>query len=206
MLSRMKQQILLLDLGQTLVRFDWNEAACRFKGKSSSLDPFSVELLAARCKYLEYELGRIGSKEFFFELRRALGFDGTLEEVEEIFCAIFKPWPEREKVLAELQDRFVVAIVSNTCAAHVAYLERALPWLSDIPHRFYSFRIGERKPLPGFYLSVLSQLQCRPWHAVLVDDRPDNCAGALKVGIPALCVSPEDCLRRALSQAGVFLG
>ncbi|WP_174582540.1 HAD family hydrolase [Candidatus Methylacidithermus pantelleriae] len=198
-----RRPFLLLDLGQTLVRFDWKEAAQRFTQRTTRPVDLTVEFLCQRCLYVEYELGRVGSREFFFELRRATGFDGTLEEVEEIFCSIFSPWPEREAILAKLLPRFTIAIVSNTSPAHAFYLEKTLPWLSRLPHRFYSFQLGHRKPSSHFYLAVLSQLGCRPWHTILVDDRPENCVGAQKVGIPAVCVSPEECLGEVLARSGL---
>jgi putative hydrolase of the HAD superfamily len=78
-----------------------------------------------------------------------------------------------------------VALLSNAPAGLAAAIDR-LAWMEPVRRRFYSCRLGVAKPDPRAYWAVLEQLGADPGEAFFVDDRPDNVAGAERVGIPSM--------------------
>jgi putative hydrolase of the HAD superfamily len=78
-----------------------------------------------------------------------------------------------------------VALLSNAPAGLASAIDR-LAWMKPVQRRFYSCRLGFAKPDPRAYLAVLEQLGADPGEAFFVDDRPDNVAGAQRVGIPSM--------------------
>lgn len=55
---------------------------------------------------------------------------------------------------------------------------------------------GFVKPHPSAFLHIAEQLGCTPQECVMIDDSPDNCAGAEAVGMKSiLYTSNEQCYR-----------
>jgi putative hydrolase of the HAD superfamily len=117
---------------------------------------------------------------------RPLGADqvARLEELDQASWS--HPDPAALALVKQLLDggaRF--ALLSNAPAGLAAAIDQ-LAWMEPVQRRFYSCRLGVAKPDPRAYRAVLEQLGADPGEAFFVDDRPDNVAGAERVGIPSM--------------------
>ena len=82
--------VVVFDLGRVLVDFDYSIAASRIAAQSR-LSAAEVGVLVAESSLIvDYELGRIGRREFFEQVCRATGFRGTIDEFVGFFD-IFTP-------------------------------------------------------------------------------------------------------------------
>ena len=78
------------------------------------------------------------------------------------------------------------------------HLERFMDW------RFVSCRTGVRKPDPQAYLIPSKTLEVSPKQCLFIDDRADNCAAAIAVGMSAIQYRSTEQLREELTQYGVL--
>jgi putative hydrolase of the HAD superfamily len=78
-----------------------------------------------------------------------------------------------------------LALLSNAPASLADAID-TWEWMGFVPRRYYSCRLGATKPDPVAYRGVLEDLGAEPADVTLVDDRPENVAGAREVGLRAL--------------------
>ncbi|MGB7263918.1 MAG: HAD family phosphatase [Terracidiphilus sp.] len=64
--------------------------------------------------------------------------------------------------------------------------------------------VGLRKPEPAMYRRALDILGSKPYRTLFIDDREENVAGALAVGIRAIRFTGAESLRRELESVGVL--
>jgi putative hydrolase of the HAD superfamily len=194
----------LLDLGQTVVRFDWRRALAALH-KLGARAHLNVAEFADDPLFHDFESGRITPEPFFIELGRRIGCPAPWTVLEEAYSDIFIPWPERENLMPRLAPHYRLAAASNTCISHINWLAPRSTVLNHFHERFYSYELGERKPNARFYEMILEKLGASADNCLFVDDRHDNIQGAGAVGIRVLHVSPEEDLGERLKQVGVRL-
>jgi putative hydrolase of the HAD superfamily len=78
-----------------------------------------------------------------------------------------------------------LALLSNAPASLADAID-SWDWMSLVPRRFYSCRLGTTKPDPAAYRGVLDALGAEPADVTFVDDRAENIAGAAALGMRAL--------------------
>ncbi len=69
---------------------------------------------------------------------------------------------------------------------------------------FSSCYVGLRKPEPAMYRRAIDILGCAPQRILFIDDREENVAGAVAVGIKAVQFTGEETLRAELKDLGVL--
>jgi putative hydrolase of the HAD superfamily len=133
-----------------------------------------------------FDLGEEAGPYWSAVAGRPLGAD-RVARLEDLDHASWShPDPATLALLERLLDGgATVALLSNAPAGLAAAIDR-LPWMEPVGRRFYSCRLGVAKPDPRAYRAVLEQLGADPGEAFFVDDRPDNVAGAQRVGIPSM--------------------
>ena len=97
-----------------------------------------------------------------------------------------RPYGETLEIARRLADGGARLALLSNCPEPMAVAIDAMSWTDLIPRRFYSCRLGVTKPDPAIFETVLAQLGAAPADVTLVDDRPDNVAGAAAAGLRAL--------------------
>ena len=85
--------IVVFDLGKVLVDFDYSIAARKVAAHSARAVEHLRSFLESSPLLVQYETGRLTRGEFFAEICRATGFQGTLAEFGEFFADIFTAIP-----------------------------------------------------------------------------------------------------------------
>jgi putative hydrolase of the HAD superfamily len=133
-----------------------------------------------------FDLGEEAGPYWSAVAGRPLGAD-QVARLEDLDHA---SWSHPDPATLALVERLIdggttVALLSNAPSGLAAAIDR-LAWMEPVRPRFYSSRIGVAKPDPRAYRAVLEQLGADAGEAFFVDDRPDNVAGAERVGIPSM--------------------
>ncbi|MGY4102081.1 HAD family hydrolase [Nocardia sp. R16R-3T] len=84
--------------------------------------------------------------------------------------------------LAQLRERFVVALLSDSTDILVADLER-FGVDTAFDHIFVSAHLGMTKPAPALYRHAATAMGVSPARILVVDDLPVNLPGARSVGM-----------------------
>jgi putative hydrolase of the HAD superfamily len=96
--------------------------------------------------------------------------------------------PDADTILL-LEDLFAagvaLAVLSNAPSSMGRLIE-SQDWAGRFRHLVFSGDLGIAKPDPGIYRELLGRLQAEASEVAFLDDRADNIAGALAVGIHGL--------------------
>jgi HAD superfamily hydrolase (TIGR01509 family) len=191
--------ILLLDVLDTLVH-----------------DPFFVEvpahfgtslpeLLAAKHPrtWIDFELGHIDEATLaarYFADGRPL----DVAALRACMSAAYRFLPGIEPLLAALHERGVAMHVLSNYPVWWSLIEERVGLARYAAWSFVSCRTGLRKPDPAAFEGAARALGVAPEECLLIDDRPDNCDAARRLGMAALRFIDAAQLREALVERGLL--
>jgi len=163
------------------------------------------ELLALKhpSAWLEFELGRLSETEFLERFFR----DGRRFDHAAFRAAVFGAYrwlPGMEELVGELaRAGFALHALSNYPLWYRA-LEARLGLSRHLAWSFVSCDTGLRKPDPEAFRHAARSLGVAPGECLLIDDRPENCAAAEALGLPAVRFTGAAALRNELVRRGLF--
>ena len=171
----MKPKAVVFDLGKVLLHFDWTRAAQKLARQSSMPADAMLMSLDYTHEVIQYELGKISSREFFAHAREAIGFTGTFEDFAPAFSDIFSEIPEIISLHAELRQRRVPTFIfSNTNELAAAHVRAHYPFFNHFTDYIFSFEHGAMKPDAKLYEVVERLSGCRGAELLYIDDLPKN--------------------------------
>ena len=191
------------DLGKVLLDFDWVSVCKRSTALCDGGEQRIIEWFTETPHVYDYERGRLTTPEFFELARTGLGFRGGFDQFRAFWSDIFEEIPESVAIVRALKGRLPVALLSNTNDMHISWAEQKFPFMRLFDAKVFSCREGLAKPDAEIYLRALRKLDVRPAEAFFTDDREDNVAGALAVGMDALLFTGAEALRVALKARGI---
>jgi putative hydrolase of the HAD superfamily len=152
-----------------------------------------------------YDLGQVDAAEYWrrvgAEARRS--FDAsTLRTLRELDAACFEARnPAMVTWLRALKAaNRKLALLSNTPREQWVALQHTLTWLPLLDVVVLSCDLGVAKPDPAIYAHCLERLGCEGRETLFVDDRPENVAGAERLGIQAVVYTTPEALRASLQE------
>jgi len=195
----MKITTIFFDLGKVLVDYDFSIAFKRL-AERSTLDLQHLEERAYSDYPLidDYESGRISTPDFFTAMKQQLCFDGSIEEMEEIWCDVFWPLPDHITYLRQLAEHYPLGMISNTSDAHIRFLEAHYDFFPLFRKRIYSHEAGMMKPDRAIYDLALQEMGAEKTETLFIDDRAENIEGAARLGWQTIHLRPDVDLRLAL--------
>lgn len=196
---------LLFDLGNVLVGLEF-ERAYRAAAALTGRTPDDVrDLLRGSDLAGPYERGEIDSTEFHRRAAALLGLELDFERFSALWGDMFAERPlVDEALLDEAGRRCRLAILSNTNELHFEYILRRYPLLERFEDYVLSYRVGAMKPGARIYEAALEATGSRPEDCFFTDDKPENIAGARRLGLDAELFRGEADLREQLRRRGVL--
>lgn len=155
----------------------------------------------AHPEFMAYEKGQLTDAQFRTALQQIFNFKASDSSIDRCWNAMLVDLPKGKlDLLTTLKDQFSVAVLSNTNAIHLRYVDEImLPPVSDfdsLNHYFhlhyYSHHMGKRKPDVEIFEQVLDESHFIPGQTLFLDDNPDNIAAALTLGIRAQQIKHPD--------------
>jgi putative hydrolase of the HAD superfamily len=196
----MKISAICFDLGNVLIRVDWEKMTNRIAEKSPLPKKEIEQLLKDDREAVRYEMGELSSRQFFSHLKKRLKYKAAGKELRAAFSEIFTPMTEHIALAALLAPHYPLAIISNTNDAHIVYAEAQYTFFSLFPVRIYSHQVKTAKPDPAIYHAALKALGgIDPLETIFIDDLEPNIVGAVKLGWQTIHLRPGVDLREALA-------
>jgi HAD superfamily hydrolase (TIGR01509 family) len=176
----MSQPVILSDIGNVLVAFDFTVAAQRCAAKS----PYEAEQLFHRLDgiKLPYENGEMDDETFVREAIEALEFQGDAVEFRQIWCEIFTENLEMDQTLARWTGKLPMHLLSNTSGLHKDYLLSTYGIFRHFQDGVYSYSAKCSKPGEEIFLHTIEKLNLDPSLTFYIDDLPANIATADRLG------------------------
>jgi len=189
---------IFFDLGNVLVGLRSGEklkALARRKGES--VEAFCEKIWSHERAH-DYERGSHTCDEYFALLAEDLDLAYAQQELQDAFCDIFYPLPERVAVARQLAKQYPLALISNTCASHIRHLESTFDFFPLFQHRIYSHEAGCRKPHPDIYEKALQATGAKAESSLFIDDLTENLETPRKSGWRTLHLPPGADLKKEL--------
>ncbi len=165
----------VFDLGKVLVDFDYAIAIRRIAARGKIPLEELGQVVSQSPLLMEYECGRLTSREFYEQVCAVTGYAGDFEEFGVSFGDIFQPIEPMVELQARLrQKRIPTYIFSNTNELAVLHIRRAFPFFKNFDGYVLSYEHGAMKPDPALYEVVERVSGCRGAELLYVDDRPEN--------------------------------
>ena len=197
--------IVVFDLGKVLVDFDYSIAARRIaaRGKLTLLE--IAQYINQSSLFVRYESGAVTTQQFFDEICRVTGFQGTLAEFADYFADIFVPIEPMVQLQAALRRQGLPSFVfSNTNELAADHIRRTFPFYANFDGYILSYEHGAMKPDARLYEVVERKAGRRQADILYLDDRPENiAAGAARGWQVILQESPEKSLA-AIRELGLL--
>lgn len=176
----------IFDLGRVLVHYDHQQTIAA----TAALSNAPVDTLHALLRTNTHATG-IGDLDA--EALHALichHFD-VMIDFDAFITAFGAGIGRDEEALAyalSLQQRpdTTVAVMSNTNAAHVLWLDEHLPELREFDLVMMSNEVGLLKPDPAIFEMALELLAVTPQQAIFIDDMVENVEAARALGIAGI--------------------
>ena len=197
-------QVIVFDLGKVLVDFDYSIAARKVAARSKISLLNLAAFLSSSPLLVQYESGAVNRRQFFEQIRDAIGFQGDLAEFGGYFADIFTEIPQMTVLQAELRGRgFKTYIFSNTNDLAIEHVERNFPFFQNFDGYIYSCEVGAMKPDAKIYDAMEKLCGRSGAEIVYLDDRLENVQAGLARGWKALVhETPEK--TRALLEKQLF--
>lgn len=178
-----KYDIIVFDLGNTVIRFDHNISAKKianlFKLDSKKIYDtfFDSEITRA------FEKGLLSPKQFYEEASKLIGFKLPYEDFVKIWNEIF--WEDEGtcRLARELKKRYKLFLLSNVNRLHFEYIEKKFDIIKIFDELILSFVVGAVKPEPAIFEDVIRRAGGDKSKILYIDDREDliRCATALGI-------------------------
>lgn len=197
--------IVVFDLGNVFLRFDYSIAARRIAVRSAVSPERVLELINHSPLIYRFECGQISREELFVELQRLTGFTGTSDEFAHAFCDVFTLIEPMVALNRQLRSRNVPTyIFSNTNEVTIEFIRRSYPFFAEFDGYVFSYEHGAMKPDPKLY-EVVERLTARRGPEIFyLDDLPQNVAAGVARGWQAVLHETPDKTRAAIRAAGLL--
>jgi glucose-1-phosphatase len=201
----MHPKFLYFDLGKVLLDFDV-DVMCARVGRVAGIAPDLVkQAIFDSGMQLDYEAGRIASRQFYEGFCRHTGtcadYDALAEAGNDIFTVNVSLVP----VVAQLQAaEHRMGVLSNTCEGHWEHCFRRYRIVNDCFSVYaLSYKLGCCKPDPAIFRAAAEMAGCRPEDIFYTDDIAGHIESARSVGFDAVQYTSTPELVAELRKRGV---
>lgn len=192
----------LFDLGNVLVRLCPERGFARLRRLVPGLEG-DLAWLQGLPEVDAVARGALNGPAFLRALGRRLGAQVADEQLRELWCDSFDPWPEME-ALAEsvIAGGTATYLASNTDPLHYAFLAARMPVLARMRGVHLSFEVGALKPTRAFYERALARSGLSAEQCLFLDDRSENVDGARAMGVRGRVFDGDVAAAREFLRAG----
>jgi len=198
----------------TWVVFDYGGVVCTYQPDAdvaALARAAGVGVPEFRDAYWAYRVGHdraeLDGAAYWAKVAAALGRSFPPSQTAELIRLDIASWLHlRAGTVALIEDLAAaghrLALLSNA-PAEIAEVVAALPVARHFWHCAFSCHLRAVKPEPDCYRAVLAMLGARPAGVVFFDDRPENVAGAMALGIHGVHFTTPEAARTTLAAHGV---
>lgn len=192
-----KYSVIVFDLGNVIVPFDYNIAIGKLNKIENKLgDKFYSYFKSHYEFHRQHERGDITSEQFIEQLINELGHKLDSETFIDIIGAIFRVNVEVVALLPELKKKYTLVILSNTNLIHMNYVTRNYTFIPYFDKLVLSHEVKAVKPEPAIYKAVENFTQKPPHEHIFIDDIAEYAEAAKKMGWDAIqFINPQQLIR-----------
>lgn len=187
----MPRDLLVLDLGNVLVRVDWDPFVRDVVARIPGIDPAAVRSFLQGDEKMELDRGALSPLGFLSALAGRLGAGdppGVAQDLLGPWTGVFSGMPGASEAVLHFRADQELWMLSDTDPSHFARVLDDWPFLRVFDRYLLSFELGRVKTDPGAFDAIAAE-QARGRRVHFLDDRDDIVAAAREAGVDAILFS-----------------
>lgn len=186
-MSAHKYSVIVFDLGNVLINFDYSIAGKKFDEIEPNLGKQFLENHKNNYHiHRAFEKGLISEEEFINIVLSGVNHKVDSETFVKIYSDIFTPNKDVISLLPILKKKFKLILLSNTDPLHKKYGWMNYQFLSHFDHLVLSFEVGSVKPEEKIFKAVEELSKVPPQKHLYIDDIAEYVEAAKKLGWDAI--------------------
>ena len=196
----------LFDLGNTLIKLDYERVIENIRRDATITRDELVELLEEPGGYRDMERGAVSFWEFYDFMCDKAGYRGSIRDFHALWSDFFDGTISGAEVLLDrVRAKYRVAFLSNSNEVHAEVIPKQFASIFRRDDRFiFSHRFKVAKPDPEIFRRALEVLGALPANVVFVDDLLENVNAAKSIGMTAYQFIDTLTLTRELERDGLL--
>lgn len=191
---------IIFDLGGVILNIDYDKTEKAFIDLGITQFPTLYTQYHASPLFEDFETGRLSPPEFISEFKKLAETDLPEKKIIAAWNAMLLDFPEhRISLLEAIGKNYRIFLLSNTNAIHHdafhQLFNKTFPGkIFDIifEKAYYSHVMGQRKPYPECFETVLAVNDLIASETLFIDDSYPNLEGAAQAGIHTLLLNKGD--------------
>jgi len=182
MLNR-KFSIIVFDLGNVLLPFDYSKLTTKLDKIESSLGERFVEAYFTDYEFhRDFERGKTGEEKFIGKMLEILRYKIDSETFCKFYADIFQVNDNVAALLPGLKENYKLILLSNTDPIHKKYGWEHYDFLQHFDEQIISYEVGAVKPEEEIYRAVEHASGAPSEEHIFIDDIEKYVAAAKNLG------------------------
>ncbi len=196
-------ELIIFDLGNVIFLYDHHIIVHKIS-KLESIPEERIYYVGFQSDmYKLFDRGKINGEAFFNRFKEELELKMDFKTFIPIWNDIFTANKGIINLIRKLKINYKIYVLSNTNELHFNYLVQKFSIMKEIENFVLSFEVGNSKPHPDIYKSVLNEAKVKPEKAIFIDDYLEFIEGARKLNIRGIHFKDEFQLIEELNSLGV---
>lgn len=196
--------VIVFDLGNVLIPFDYNIAIRRFNEIESGLGEKYYDYFMNNYNiHREFERGNISETEFINHFLNLFDNKISRETFCKIYSEIFTVNEDVTLLLPKLKANYKLVLLSNTNSIHQKYGWQQYEFLKYFDKLILSHQVGSVKPEEKIYKAVEEFTKQPSEEHLFIDDVPEYIEGAKKLGWSGIVFKGYDNLIKEMESLGI---
>jgi putative hydrolase of the HAD superfamily len=155
----------------------------------------------------DYDRGTLTGSAYWHAVAARAGIALNAAQLDALFAADVDVWTDLNLPMVEWAGRLQRAgvrtgILSNIGDSIAEGIVARLPWLSGFDRCIWSYALRMAKPEPAIFLKTAETLNTAPANILFIDDREENVAAAVAVGMQAIHYTSHAAFEREMRERG----
>jgi len=178
-----KYSVVVFDLGNVLIPFDYNILIEKLNGIESGLGNKFIEYYRFNYSiHRDFERGFVSEKEFISKMLKVIEHRIDANTFCKYYADIFRVNEEVASLLPILKNNYKLFLLSNTDSIHQKYGWQKYDFLKHFDKLILSHKIGAVKPEKKIYLAVEEASGYPSEEHIFIDDVEEYVNAAKKLG------------------------
>ena len=186
-MAKSKYSVIVSDLGNVLIPFDYNILYNRLEKIESGLGQRFLDQYKENYDFhRSFERGEISEEDFLTRLSGFINNKVNKKTLINIYSKIFTVNEDVVSLLPELKKRYKLVLLSNTNIIHQKYGWNEYGFLKNFDKLILSHEVGAVKPEEKIYRAVEEYTRLPSEEHIFIDDILEYADAAKKIGWDAV--------------------
>ncbi len=186
-MTKRKYSVIVSDLGNVLIPFDYNIAYKRLENIENGLGQRFLDQYKENYDFhRSFERGEVSEEEFLTKLSGFINNRVDKQTLISVYSKIFTVNEDVVSLLPELKKKYKLVLLSNTNIIHQKYGWKEYSFLKNFDKLILSHEVGSVKPEEKIYRAVEDYTKLPSEEHIFIDDIYEYAEAAKKLGWDAI--------------------